>query len=132
METIDYNGVTLHRWNCGPSTFLARPELGARFMNWNLKMSDGNVRDVIHWPENADFERFDKVRGGKEDINIRILQDTETASPANAMVIWTEFKDSPCYCVEPWMGPPNSAEHGKGLHTLEPGKRSSFTVEVSV
>ena len=306
METIDYNGVTLHRWNCGPSTFLARPELGARLMNWNLKMSDGNVRDVIHWPENADFERFDKVRGGnpilfpfagrsfhageigygsdqdgtvrpmpmhgftrngsfniiasnergftaelqptkadheaypydyrftvryefselsltvtltlenldnkpmlwsaghhfyftlpwrdgttradyrfkipgkecythncdgslepvkpsitegsfgnpnhsdliftklkgdlstfgpndgKEDINIRILQDTETASPSNAMVIWTEFKDSPFYCVEPWMGPPNSAEHGKGLHTVEPGKRSSFTVELSV
>lgn len=91
METIDYNGVMLHRWNCGPSTFLARPELGARFMNWNLKMSDGNVRDVIHWPENADFERFDKVHGGKEDINIRILQDT-----------------------------------------VEPGKRSSLTVEVSV
>lgn len=306
METIDYNGVTLRRWNCGPSTFLARPELGARLMNWNLQMSDGNVRDVIHWPENADFDDFAKVRGGnpilfpfsarsyskgkigywpdqegtvrpmgnhgftrngtfaivaineqgftaelqpteadhesypydyrftvryefselslkvtltlenldtqpilwsaghhfyfalpwregttrgdyrfkipakecykhaddgslepfkpfdkegsfgdtknsdliytkltsdlttfgpndgKEDVAIRILQDTDTASPSNAIVIWTEFKDSPFYCVEPWMGPPNSAEHGKGLHTVEPGQRSSFTVEVSV
>ena len=64
METIDYNGITLHRWHCGPSTFLARPELGARLMNWNLQMADGSVRDVIHWPEDADFKRFDKVRGG--------------------------------------------------------------------
>jgi galactose mutarotase-like enzyme len=306
METIDYNGVTLHRWNCGPSTFLARPELGARLMNWNVQMPDGSVRDVIHWPEAADFNNFAKVRGGNpilfpfsarsfhageigywpdqhgtvrpmpthgftrngtfeivalteqgftaelkpteadhaaypyhyrftvryefselslrvtlalenldtkpilwsaghhfyftlpwhegttrsdyrfkipakacythatdgalvpvkpfekessfgksensnriftklngelttfgpndgsEDVKVRILQDTETASPDNAVVIWTEFKDSPFYCVEPWMGPPNSAEHGKGLHTVEPGKRSSFTVEVSV
>lgn len=306
METIDYNGVTLHRWNCGPSTFLARIEEGARLMNWNLQMSDGSVRDVIHWPEAADFNNFAKVRGGNpilfpfsarsfyageigywpdqhgtvrpmpkhgfaqvgafnivavnetgftaelqpteedrkaypydyrftvryefselalsvtlslenldskpilwsaghhfyftlpwlegstrsdyrfkipakacythatdgtlvpvkpfekessfgksensdriftklngelttfgpndgsEDVKMRILQDTETASPDNAVVIWTEFKDSPFYCVEPWMGPPNSAEHGKGLHTVEPGKRSSFTVEVSV
>jgi galactose mutarotase-like enzyme len=306
METIDYNGVTLHRWNCGPSTFLVRPELGARLMNWNLQMSDGTVRDVIHWPENADFDTFAKVRGGNpilfpfsarsfnkgeigswpdqdgtvrpmpmhgftrngafeivalneqgftvelkpteadreaypydyrftvryefselslkvtlslenldtkpmlwsaghhfyfalpwregttrgdyrfkipakecytqaddgslipvkpfkkessfgnpensdriftklngdlttfgpndgnENVKMRILQDTDTASPSNAVVIWTEFKDSPFYCVEPWMGPPNSAEHGKGLHTVEPGQRSSFAVEVSV
>ena len=306
METIDYNGITLHRWHCGPSTFLARPELGARLMNWNLQMADGSVRDVIHWPEDADFERFDKVRGGNpilfpfcgrsyhageigywpdrdgtvrpmpmhgfshngeftlvatneagftaelqpskadheaypydyrftvryefselalrvtltlenldhrpilwsaghhfyftlpwragltrgdyqfkipakecythnadgslepvkpfakqgsfgntensnriftklhgtpttfgpndgdEDIRINILQDTDTASSDNAMVIWTEFKDSPFYCVEPWMGPPNGAEHGKGLHTVAPGERSSFTVEVTV
>jgi galactose mutarotase-like enzyme len=306
METIEYNGIALHRWSCGPSTFLARPEMGARLMHWNVEMSDGTVRDVIHWPEDADFGRFDKVRGGnpilfpfaarsfangkigfwpdqhgtvrpmpmhgftrngsfaivacdeqgftaelqpteadheaypyeycfsvryefselslkvtlslenrdtqpilwsaghhfyfalpwhdggtrddyrfkipakacytqndegslesvkpfdaegsfgnpensdriftqlkseptvfgpndgQEDVRIQIAQDCETASPSNAMVIWTESKDSPFYCVEPWMGPPNSAEHGKGLHTVEPGKRSSFTVEVSL
>jgi len=306
METIDYGGVTLHRWTCGPSSFLARPELGARLMNWNVQMSDGSVRDVIQWPEGADFGNFAKVRGGNpilfpfaarsfskgkigywpdqdgtvrpmpihgfarngafnivaindegftaklqpteddhlaypydyrftvryefcelsikviltlenldtqpilwsaghhfyfalpwregskrgdyrfkipakacythaengtlipvkpfdkcssfgndensnriytqlngelmtfgpkdgnEDVAIRILQNTDTASPANAMVIWTEFKDSPFYCVEPWMGPPNSVEHKIGLHTVEPGQRSSFAVEVSV
>jgi galactose mutarotase-like enzyme len=69
---------------------------------------------------------------GDEDIQIDILQDTETASSENAMVIWTEFKDSPFYCVEPWMGPPNSTEHGKGLHTVESGQRSSFAVEITV
>lgn len=64
METITYNGTTLHRWQCGPSTFLARPELGARLMNWNLRMADGSFRDVIHWPEEADFSNFAKIRGG--------------------------------------------------------------------
>jgi galactose mutarotase-like enzyme len=64
MEMIDYKGVGLHRWTCGPSTYLARPELGARLMNWNLKMADGSVRDVIHWPEDADMDNMAKVRGG--------------------------------------------------------------------
>ena len=64
METIDYNGVQLHRWNCGPSTYLARPELGARLINWNLRMADGSVRDVIHWPEATRFENFAHIRGG--------------------------------------------------------------------
>lgn len=64
METIDDNGVTLRRWHCGASTFLARPELGARLMSWNLRMADGSVRDVIYWPENADYNDFAKVRGG--------------------------------------------------------------------
>jgi galactose mutarotase-like enzyme len=307
METIDYNGVTLHRWKCGPSTFLARPERGARLMNWNLRMSDGSIRDIIHWPEHADFGNFAKVRGGnpilfpfsgrsfnkgkfghwsdqdgtvrpmpihgfardgafrivaaddsgftaelqptetaraaypfdyrftvryifesvslkvylklenlgdqpilwsaghhfyftlpwhselerkdyrfkipakkcfthspdgalqtvekgwdkdcsfgnpqnsdriytrltadtaifgpnggEEDIGIRFLKDSETASTWNAFVVWTESEDSSFYCVEPWMGPPNSPEHGKGLHAVSPGESATFGVEVAL
>ena len=64
METISYQGMEIRRWDVGPSTFLAAPEQGARLMNWHLNMSDGSVRDVIHWPENADASRFAKVRGG--------------------------------------------------------------------
>ena len=63
MEKIDFDGVTLHRWSCGSSTYLVRPELGARLMNWNLRMADGSVRDVIHWPENADYGKFAEVQG---------------------------------------------------------------------
>lgn len=307
METIDYNGVTLHRWDCGPSTFLARPESGARLMNWNLRMSDGSIRDIIHWPEDADFNNFAKVRGGNpilfpfaarsfhrgeigywpdphgnvrpmpmhgfareglfqllaadqsgftaelqpsaanrevypydyrftvryvfaqtafkvylklenlgdhpivwsaghhfyftlpwhgeqrrgdyhfkmpakqcftqsadgslqavepnweqncsfgdsgicdriftdlnadtasfgptasaEAIDIRLLPNSETRSNWNTFVIWTETDDSPFYCVEPWMGPPNSAEHGKGLHAVNPGESATFGVEVAL
>jgi len=306
METIDYNGITLHRWQRGPSTFLARPELGARLMNWNLEMSDGSIRDVIHWPDDANYDNFAKIRGGnpilfpfsartfnkgkigfwkdqagnvrpmpmhgfarggtfkivaaddtgfsaelvpddvardaypfdyrftvryefdavafkvflklenlgsapilwsaghhfyfalpwhaglqrkdyrfkmpakkcftqapdgslqtlkgfkadssfgdpaisdrifsrltddmavfgpnggEEDIGIRFLKDSDTFSTWNAFVVWTEAPDSPFYCVEPWMGPPNSPEHGKGLHAVSAGESATFGVEVAL
>ncbi|MBL9200674.1 MAG: aldose epimerase [Opitutaceae bacterium] len=64
MEKIPYQGQTLTRWRVGNSTFLALPEKGARLMNWNLTLADGSVRDVIYWPEDANFAEFAKVRGG--------------------------------------------------------------------
>lgn len=64
METIPYQGQTLSRWRVGNSTFLALPEKGARLMNWNITLGDGSVRDVLYWPENADFTDVAKVRGG--------------------------------------------------------------------
>jgi galactose mutarotase-like enzyme len=65
MERVPYEGLTLTRWNVGPSTFLALPERGARLMNWHVTHGDGSVRDVVYWPENAGpTEEFFKVRGG--------------------------------------------------------------------
>jgi galactose mutarotase-like enzyme len=64
MEKVPYQGQTLTRWRVGNSTFLALPEKGARLMNWNLTLGDGSVRDVIYWPEKADFNDIAKVRGG--------------------------------------------------------------------
>lgn len=64
MEKISYHGQTLTRWRVGHSTFLAQPERGARLMNWNITLGDGSVRDVLYWPENADFSDFARVRGG--------------------------------------------------------------------
>jgi galactose mutarotase-like enzyme len=64
MERVPYQGETLTRWNVGPSTFLALPEKGARLMNWNITLGDGTVRDVLYWPESADFADFARVRGG--------------------------------------------------------------------
>ena len=306
MDTIKHNNNTLHRWQCGASTFIAQPELGARLMSWHLKDSQGSERLIIHWPQRTDPDHFYKTRGGnpilfpfagrsfykgrrkswldsdgnihsmpmhgfarsgtfdltensengftaefkpteddnlsypysyrftvgyefeeqsfevvmtlenldrkpipwsaghhfyfalpwksgtsrkdyrfkipaeqcfshspdgslapiqsfksedsfgnyenndriftqlngdcahvslkgsEENIQVRILQDTNTVSPENAFIIWSESETSPFYCVEPWMGPPNSAEHGKGLHTVYPGEVSRFAVEVSV
>jgi len=304
--TFTQQNTELQKWQCGPSTFLARPEFGARLMNWNLRMPDGSVRDVILWPEDADDENFAKIRGGnpilfpfsartyhkgkigywkdqegtvrpmpqhgfsrggafeitemndhgfiaklqpdeaareaypfnytftvryvfsdvsfkvyfeltnhddhpilwsaghhfyfalpwhdalsrkdyrfkvpakkgythapdgalqpikpfapehsfdepnisdtiytrlngdqavfgpnggEEDIGIRILGESSTYSTWNAFVIWTEKPDSPFFCVEPWMGPPNSPEHGKGLHAVSAGESSTFGVEVAL
>ncbi|MFP4157553.1 MAG: aldose epimerase [Opitutales bacterium] len=306
MEIVEHQGLKLHRWQCGPSTYLARPELGARLMNWNLRMADGSVRDVIHWPEQADSENFAKIRGGnpilfpfaartyhkgqlghwkdpqgtvrpmpqhgfargadfilldatddgftaelqpdaaaheaypfdyrftvryvfdalsfkvflklvnlgeapllwsaghhfyftlpwheglsrkdyrfkipakkcftpgpdgslepvkpagnegdfgqpdiseriftklkgheavfgpksgEEDIGIRLLKDRDSFSSWNAFVTWTESPESPFYCVEPWMGPPNSPEHKKGLHAVNGGESAEFGVEVAL
>lgn len=64
MEKVPYQGQMLTRWRVGKSTFLALPEKGARLMNWNVTLGDGSVRDVIYWPENADFNAFALVRGG--------------------------------------------------------------------
>jgi galactose mutarotase-like enzyme len=64
MEKVPYQGQTLTRWRVGNSTFLALPEKGARLMNWNITLGDGSVRDVLYWPEDADFGDVAKVRGG--------------------------------------------------------------------
>jgi len=64
MENVPYQGQNLTRWRVGNSTFLALPERGARLLNWNIALADGSVRDVIYWPEDADFSDIAKVRGG--------------------------------------------------------------------
>ncbi len=64
MEKLPYLGQTLTRWQVGNSTFLALPERGARLMNWHLALGDGSVRDILYWPEDADFNAFKSVRGG--------------------------------------------------------------------
>lgn len=64
MEKVPYQGQTLTRWRVGNSTFLALPEKGARLMNWSVTLGDGSVRDVLYWPEDADFGDIAKVRGG--------------------------------------------------------------------
>lgn len=64
MERIPYLGHMLYRWQVGTSSFLALPELGARLMNWNVTLGDGNVRDVIYWPEVNTLDNVANIRGG--------------------------------------------------------------------
>lgn len=64
MEKVPYLDTEIRRWQVGSSTFLARPEAGARLMSWHLTHADGTVRDVIHWPEIASTSDFHRVRGG--------------------------------------------------------------------
>lgn len=305
METIQFNNTTIRKWEVGASTFLAWPECGARLMNWHISMADSSVRDIIYWPEDADFSRPAKIRGGnpilfpfaartydqgelgywrtadgqrrpmpmhgfcregdfkltthndkgfiatfqpsdfshqaypyeytftvqyrfeelalhvdfqldnhgndpipwspghhfyfalpwhpdtarkdyriaipakkafyhlddgsldplkdfpaetpfadpalndrihcklkenavrfgpksgEEDITIRIGQAGKPG-PWATFVTWTESDDSPFYCVEPWMAPPNAPEHKNGLRLVEPGKRDAFSVSISL
>lgn len=64
MEKVSYQNIEINRWDVGPSTFLASPEKGARLLNWHVNMSDGSVRDVIHWPENNLNSNLHDVHGG--------------------------------------------------------------------
>lgn len=64
MESVIYQNQEIRRWDVGPSTFLALPERGARLLNWHINMSDGSVRDIIHWPEQNESENFDQTHGG--------------------------------------------------------------------
>ena len=61
---IDQDGESLHRWVKGVSTFWAHPEKGARLMRWDIEMADGSLREVFFWPENPDWDKAGKIRGG--------------------------------------------------------------------
>ncbi len=64
-------------------------------------------------------------------IEIEIGAD-QKPDPGYAVVTWTQSDTSPFYCIEPWMGPPNSPETKVGLHTVTPGKSEAFSVTVRV
>lgn len=49
-----------------------------------------------------------------------------------AVVTWTENDDSPFFCIEPWMGPPNSVENELGLHKVGPSDIGIFSATVRV
>ena len=49
-----------------------------------------------------------------------------------SVVTWTEAEDSPYYCVEPWMGPPNGPGHGRGLASVAPHATGSFRVHINL
>ena len=65
METLNYLGNTIHRWEIGGSTFLAWPEAGARLMHWHHNRADGSIREVIHWPDLSELsDPVASIRGG--------------------------------------------------------------------
>ncbi|MDR1816836.1 MAG: hypothetical protein LBR07_01340 [Puniceicoccales bacterium] len=70
-------------------------------------------------------------RGGEENITMRVGEEP-VPDAWTAVVVWTRAPESPFYCVEPWMGPPNSPEHGNGLRWVAPGASETFTVSVSL
>ncbi len=55
---------------------------------------------------------------------------SNTTAKDAAVVTWAADEKVPYYCVEPWMGPPNSFENKTGLHQVGPGQTQKFLVEV--
>ena len=70
-------------------------------------------------------------RSGEEDVVVRIGEEPIPDEWAT-LVTWTESPESPFFCVEPWMGAPNSPTHGKGLRWVEPGATESWMCEVAL
>jgi galactose mutarotase-like enzyme len=70
-------------------------------------------------------------KGKPGDVTVRLGTD-RTPAPEATFVTWTLADDSPFYCVEPWMGPPNSPATKLGLHLVPPGQTQGFTVTVGV
>ena len=92
---------------------------------------------------------FEVLRAGKRKIYEAYLDETRIEQPrfneliqllgekdipmdCYAIVIWSESENTPWICIEPWMGPPNSAGRGAGLQLVPPGESSRFAVEVSL
>ena len=100
---------------------------------WDQDRSFGNPdnNDRIYTKLNGNQATFGP-KSGEEKIGIRLLDSSDTFSAWNAFVVWTEAPDSPFYCVEPWMGPPNAPEHGNGLHAVSAGTSATFGVEVAL
>ena len=70
-------------------------------------------------------------KGRPGDISVQL--GTTPVPPSDAcFVTWTLAEDAPFYCVEPWMGPPNAAEHKVGLHFVAPGETQKFVVSIAV
>ncbi|MBX2813425.1 MAG: hypothetical protein KTR25_16535 [Myxococcales bacterium] len=86
--------------------------------------------DRIHTHIKAQPIRFGPLPG---DNTVSMTFEGDLASPEWAAVVaWTEAEDSPFYCVEPWMGPPNGPGHGHGLATVAPGDKGNLRVKVGI
>lgn len=96
----------------------------------NNKLSDPILIDRIHYHlTNPIIECTCKTDDSKLEIEIGTK---EKPNSEYTLVTWTESDDSPFYCIEPWMGPPNSVENGVGRHEVAPGETRKFSVTVRV
>ncbi len=96
----------------------------------NERMDNPALVDTFHTALRSPDAVFGE-KGLPSDVTVR-LGDETVPSPGATFVTWTQADDSPFYCVEPWMGPANAAEHRLGLHHVAPGATETFTVRVTV
>ena len=69
-------------------------------------------------------------KSGEEDLIIT-LGEEDRPHAHYSVVTWTETDQSPFYCVEPWMAPPN-AEGNKLSHWVDPGESARFVVRIAL
>ncbi len=94
------------------------------------RLSSPDLVDTQHLSLAGNTVRF----GPADDTEfVQIALGNDSPPPSDAtFVTWTADADAPYYCVEPWMGPANAAEHARGLHWVAPGATGRFVVEVAI
>lgn len=95
-----------------------------------LSLAEPALVDLLHLKLKENACTFGP-RDDSERVTVK-LGTTLRPPPEATFVTWTFADDSPFYCVEPWMGPPNAPEHRVGLHWVHPGQTQRFSVEVLV
>jgi galactose mutarotase-like enzyme len=93
-------------------------------------LDDTDLVDRIHTRLKASHVTVGP-RGGEEDITLRWHHSGGDRKHLS-LVTWTSDPEAPFYCIEPWMGPPNAAEHHRGLHFVQPGDQATYSVEISL
>lgn len=93
-------------------------------------ISQPELIDTLHSALRQSEVVFGPV-GAPGEVRIR-LGSKQVPRPEHTIVTWTSDDLARYYCVEPWMGPPNAAEHKVGLFWVAPGQSQSFVVEISV
>lgn len=101
-----------------------------KMFSQETSFDDPSLVDRIHCGLKSNEVVFGS-KDGEERISIKI-GEARVPSPWTTLTTWTECGESPFYCIEPWMGPPSSTDHKKGLHFVEPGKEEHFSVEISL
>lgn len=74
------------------------------------------------------FEVTERPTGARLRFNTGF---TNTTARDAVIVTWSQDEKAPFYCLEPWMGAPNSPENKTGLHFVGPGLTQKFYVEVA-
>lgn len=95
------------------------------------RLDDATLLDAVHTRLDAGVVEL-APKDRRDRIAIRFGDGMRSPPPETAVVTWTENEQSPFYCVEPWMGPPNSPGTGVGLHTVAPGHAATFDIEVAL
>jgi galactose mutarotase-like enzyme len=99
-------------------------------LNPDENITNPALIDTLHTRLKSREVRFGEV-GKSGKVVVRL--ETDPAPPPDAtFVTWTPDDLAPFYCVEPWMGPPNSPEHKRGLEWVRPGELRTFSVNVAV
>lgn len=98
--------------------------------NFPANFSDPEICNRINCKLKTNTIKFGP-KNGEEDITMRI-GNFDKPDAWTSLVTWTENDNSPFYCIEPWMGPPNSGEHKSGLHLVKPNSSQNFLVEISI